>query len=693
MAITYLKKAAKTPDTEGGNARKVVEEMLGEIERRGEAAVREYAAKLDKWTGEIVLTEADIERRTAGIEPSVKRDIEFAAGQVRRFAEAQRESMREFSIEVRPGLLAGQRLIPVNVAGCYVPTGRYAHIASAYMAIATAKAAGVPTVIACSTPYKGEGIHPQVLYAMKVAGADVIMTLGGVQAIATLAYGLFTGKPADIIVGPGNKFVAEAKRTLFGKVGIDVFAGPSEVAVIADETADPAIVASDLVGQAEHGHESPAWLFTTSRALAEDVMRRVPALIDALPATAKDAAGAAWRDYGEVILCDTREEVAQVSDRYACEHLEVHAADLDWWLGRLTCYGSLFLGEETTVAFGDKASGPNHVLPTRGAARYSGGLSVHKFIKTVTWQRMTRAGEPRDRAGDRPHLAARGDGGARAHRRRPPGQVLPGGALRAGRSRAGLMAAPSAFDLAGRVALVTGASSGIGREIARALSEAGASVVLLARRAQELEEARAEVEAEGGRAATLAADLADRASLRAAAARARDFFGDPDILVNAAGVNLRGPMLEIGDAAWDTTLAVNLSAPFFLAQALAPAMIRRRWGRIINIASLQSLRAFPMSAPYGASKGGVMQLTRAQAEALSKDGVTANAIAPGFFPTALTAPVASDPARWEKMAQSTFAKRNGELRDLRGTAVFLASRASDYVTGQTIFVDGGFSAG
>jgi sulfopropanediol 3-dehydrogenase len=390
MAITYLKKAAKTPDTEGGNARKVVEEMLGEIERRGEAAVREYAERLDKWTGEIVLTEADIERRTAGIEPSVKRDIEFAAGQVRRFAQAQRESMREFSLEVRPGLLAGQRLIPVNVAGCYVPTGRYAHIASAYMAIATAKAAGVPTVIACSTPYRGEGIHPQVLYAMKVAGADVIMTLGGVQAIATLAYGLFTGKPADIIVGPGNKFVAEAKRTLFGKVGIDVFAGPSEVAVIADATADAAIVASDLVGQAEHGHESPAWLFTTSRALAEDVMRRVPALIEALPATAKDAAGAAWRDYGEVVVCDTREEAAQVSDRYACEHLEVHAADLDWWLGRLTCYGSLFLGEETTVAFGDKASGPNHVLPTRGAARYSGGLSVHKFIKTVTWQRMTR---------------------------------------------------------------------------------------------------------------------------------------------------------------------------------------------------------------------------------------------------------------------------------------------------------------
>ena len=391
MSTEYLKKASKTPETESGNARQVAEQMLAEIGRRGEAAVREYAEKLDRWTGDILVSEAEIAKRTAAIDPTIKRDIEFAAAQVRRFAEAQRDSMHEFSTELRPGLTAGQRLIPVNVAGCYVPTGRYAHIASAYMTIATAKAARVPTVIACSTPYQGEGIHPQVLYAMKVAGADIIMTLGGVQAIAALAYGLFTGKPADIIVGPGNKFVAEAKRMLFGQVGIDVFAGPSEVAVIADDSADPAIVASDLVGQAEHGHESPAWLFTTSKALADEVMRRVPQLIDRLPPIAKDAAGAAWRDYGEVIVCSTREEVARISDRYAAEHLEVHAGDLDWWLANLTCYGSLFLGEETTVAFGDKASGPNHVLPTKAAARYSGGLSVHKFIKTVTWQRMNRA--------------------------------------------------------------------------------------------------------------------------------------------------------------------------------------------------------------------------------------------------------------------------------------------------------------
>ena len=390
MAVSKLKSASKQPQGNEAAAREVAAEMLANIKSGGEAAVRDYARRLDKWEGDILVGTAEIERRTAAIPDGIKRDIEFAAGQVRKFAQAQMASVREFELELAPGLTAGQRLIPVNVAGCYVPTGRYAHIASAYMSIATAKAAGVPMVIACSTPYRGEGIHPQVLYAMKVAGVDAVMTLGGVQAIAAMAYGLFTGKPADIIVGPGNKFVAEAKRMLFGSVGIDVFAGPSEVCIIADASADPAIVASDLVGQAEHGHESPAWLIATDRKLAEAVLRRVPELIEALPPTARDAAGAAWRDYGEVVLCDTREEAAEVSDRYASEHLEVHCEDLDWWFRNLTCYGSLFLGEETTVAFGDKASGTNHILPTKGAARYSGGLSVHKFIKTVTWQRMTR---------------------------------------------------------------------------------------------------------------------------------------------------------------------------------------------------------------------------------------------------------------------------------------------------------------
>ena len=387
--MIYLKKADKSAESNVLEAQKVVNDMLTNIDKNGEQAVRDYAAKLDNWHGDILLSNSDINAITSGVSQSVKDDIDFACKQVYDFAKAQRDSVVEFYTK-NNGVEAGQRLLPVNVAGCYVPTGRYAHIASAYMSIATAKAAGVPCIIASSTPYQGKSVHPYVLYAMQTAGADHIMTLGGVQAIASMAYGLFTGKKADIIVGPGNKFVAEAKRTLFGKVGIDVFAGPSEVAVIADETADADVVAIDLVGQLEHGHESPGWLFTTSKQLAEKVMKLIPQYIEKLPPTAKDAAYCAWRDYGEVILCDSREEIVQISDEYSSEHLEVHCQDLDWWLDNLTCYGSLFLGEETTVTFGDKASGPNHILPTKAAGRYSGGLSAHKFLKVLTWQRMDR---------------------------------------------------------------------------------------------------------------------------------------------------------------------------------------------------------------------------------------------------------------------------------------------------------------
>jgi len=390
MSLKYLKKAAKTPETETGTAQNVVNEMLLKIASKGEEAVREYAKKFDNWDGDIVMRDDDIARIIADVPSIVQKDIDFAIKQVTDFALAQLQSLKEFSLELHKGVIAGQRVIPVSVVGCYAPTGRYAHIASSYMTVATAKAAGVKTVIACSAPFRGGPMHPYVLYALKRAGADIIITLGGVQAIATLAYGLFTGKPADVIVGPGNKFVAEAKRVLFGKVGIDVFAGPSEIAVIADETADPKMVAIDLVGQAEHGSESPAWLFTTSHDLAEKVIQIIPSLIDGLPPLAHDAAGSAWRDYGEVIICDTREEIVELSNNYAPEHLEVHARDLEWWLTNLSCYGSLFLGEETTVAYGDKASGPNHVLPTKKAARYSGGLSVHKFMKILTWQKMTR---------------------------------------------------------------------------------------------------------------------------------------------------------------------------------------------------------------------------------------------------------------------------------------------------------------
>jgi sulfopropanediol 3-dehydrogenase len=391
MAIHYLKKADPPVQAIDTATADTVRKMLGEIKAGGEEAVRRYARDLDGYTGEIVLGEAAFAAAEKALSPGIKDDIRFARDRVQDFARRQRASMNEFSAELLPGLVAGQRLIPCQTAGCYVPGGRYAHAASAIMSVGTAQVAGVKHIVATSPATKDHGVHPGILYAMKLCGAHTVLALGGVQAVAALAYGTFSGHEADIIVGPGNRFVAEAKRMLFGRVGIDVVAGPTESAVIADENADPAVVAADLIGQAEHGPDSPVWLITTSRAVGEAVLALVPGVIAALPDLARNAATAAWRDYAEVVVCDTREEVVQVSDRYACEHLQVMAADLDWWLANLTNYGSLFLGEETTVAYGDKCSGPNHILPTKGASRYSGGLSVGKFIKTVTWQRLDRS--------------------------------------------------------------------------------------------------------------------------------------------------------------------------------------------------------------------------------------------------------------------------------------------------------------
>jgi sulfopropanediol 3-dehydrogenase len=390
MATEYLKKAAKTAASDDAETRARVAQLLEELERGGEAATRALAERLDKWTGEVVVTQEQIAAAAERVPQQLRDDIAFAHDRVRRFAEAQLASMTEFSVELAPGMVAGQRLIPMTTAGCYVPGGRFAHIASAVMSVTTAKVAGVDNVIACSPPKGTDGIHPGVLYALHNCGADTILTLGGVQGIAAMAFGHFTGKPADILVGPGNQYVAEAKRILYGRVGIDMFAGPSEILVVADETADPEVVAVDLVGQAEHGPNTPAWLITTQRSLAEQVLERVPQLVAALPEPNRGFAEASWRDYGEVVLVGSREEAVAVSDEYASEHLEVHAADLDWWLKNLRNYGSLFLGEETTVAFGDKTSGPNHILPTKGAGKYTGGLSVGKFLKTLTWQRMSR---------------------------------------------------------------------------------------------------------------------------------------------------------------------------------------------------------------------------------------------------------------------------------------------------------------
>ena len=391
MAIQYLKKSPKTSSTDDTKTREIVENILKDIEKSKEEGCKLLSKKFDKYEGDVIISKENIEEIKKNLDQKTKDDIKFSYDRVRKFAEAQLKNYgQDFEVELSKGLYAGQKLIPINTAGCYVPGGRYAHIASAVMSVTTAKVAGVKNIIACSPPKEGVGAHPAIIYTANLCGADVILNLGGVPAIAAMTYGMFGNEPADILVGPGNQFVAEAKRILFGKVGIDLFAGPTEIAVIADETADPEIVAFDLVGQAEHGYNSPAWLFTTSKKLAAEVMKRVPELISDLPELPKTSAEAAWRDYGEVILCETDEEMASISDEYAPEHLEVQTKKDKWFHDRLKNYGSLFIGEETTVAYGDKCSGTNHILPTKGAGKYTGGLFVGKFIKTLSFQRMTK---------------------------------------------------------------------------------------------------------------------------------------------------------------------------------------------------------------------------------------------------------------------------------------------------------------
>lgn len=380
-----------------------VKEMIAKIDAGGEAAVLQYAHALDAWPLELspVVTPAEVDAQTADLPEQCKEDIAFQLAQVVAFAEKQLASLGEFETGLFPGVTAGQKVIPVRSAGCYVPGGRFSHVSSAVMSVATAKVAGVKNVVACSPPLRGTTrIHPATLYAMKLAGADTILALGGVQGIAAMAYGLFNGgHRANVIVGPGNAYVAEAKRTLFGSLGIDMFAGPTEIMVLADATADPEIVASDLVSQAEHGPTSPSWLITTSRDLGVAVAAHVARLAAKLVAEHEgSAAVASWENYGEIAVVANNDEMCALSDLYSAEHLEVQCrvdrddeeAELQWWLANLTNYGSLFLGEATTVTYGDKCTGPNHVLPTKSVGRYSGGLSVDKFVKKLTWQRMTK---------------------------------------------------------------------------------------------------------------------------------------------------------------------------------------------------------------------------------------------------------------------------------------------------------------
>jgi sulfopropanediol 3-dehydrogenase len=389
----YLKHAVWHAPAASAAVRRQVSEMLARIERRGERAVRQYSLELDDWSPpSFIVHMRDVQRAAEQVDAVLARHIAFAQEQVRGFARAQLATLRDLDLETLSGVTLGHRHIPVSAVGAYVPGGRYPMLASAFMTIAVPKVAGVGRVTACAPPYRASGVHPAMLHAMATSGADTILCLGGVQALATMAYGLCGAEPVDMVVGAGNAYVAEAKRQLFGTVGIDVLAGPTEVAVIADETADPVLVATDLLGQAEHGPTSPALLISTSEPLARAVLRAVDGLMPGWPTRA--VAAVAWRDHGTVAVVEDDDAAIELADRYAPEHLEVHVAEhkLDAYLKGLRNYGSLFLGAEATVAYGDKAVGTNHVLPTMGAARFTGGLWVGKFLKTCTYQRMTATG-------------------------------------------------------------------------------------------------------------------------------------------------------------------------------------------------------------------------------------------------------------------------------------------------------------
>lgn len=388
MAVTYLKKGKSVDEIAQADAKvqETVKNILADVFARKNEAVRELSEKFDKWSPEsFKLSDEQIQEIVGSLPQQVIDDIHFAQEQVRNFAKAQRAALQDIEVETLPGVFLGHKNIPVSRVGCYVPGGRYPMVASAHMSVLTAKTAGVGYVVACTPPIKGE-IPAATIAAMHFAGADEIYLLGGIQAMASMAYGAVGIEPVDMIVGPGNAYVAEAKRQLFGTVGIDLLAGPTEVLVIADDTSDVEICATDLLGQAEHGPNSPAVLLTTSKAIAEGIQAEIDKQLAVLPTA--DLAGTSWRDYGEIILCDTDEEMVQVADDIASEHVEVLTKDPQYFLDNMTNYGALFLGSRTNVAFGDKVIGTNHTLPTQKAARYTGGLWVGKFIKTVTYQRV-----------------------------------------------------------------------------------------------------------------------------------------------------------------------------------------------------------------------------------------------------------------------------------------------------------------
>ncbi len=388
---SYLKKAKQQPKEDLTRVRETVREIIDKVRSEGEAGVRYYSGKFDNWSPRsFKISAEEIKAVKSQLPSAMIEDIDFCQAQIRNFATEQMKRLEDFEVETLPGVFLGQKVIPVASSGSYVPGGRYPMLASAHMTVITPKVAGVKRVVACSPPVKGQGMYPATLYSMLAAGADEVYCMGGVQALAAMAYGMEGLPPVDFVVGAGNKYVAEAKRQLFGDVGIDLLAGPTEILIIADGSADPFVLAADLLGQAEHDPNSRQCLISLSKPIAEATMKEIDRQLPTLPT--REVAGASWRDYGEVVVVDTPEEAVALSDAWAPEHLEVQTQSWRFFLERCQNYGSMFCGEETTVSYGDKTIGTNHVLPTMRAARYTGGLSVHKFVKTVTYQHATKEG-------------------------------------------------------------------------------------------------------------------------------------------------------------------------------------------------------------------------------------------------------------------------------------------------------------
>ena len=630
--IKYLKRARpNTPATIGDDVRRTVRGVLRDVLERGDAAVREYSEQFDSWSPDSFLLSGDqIAEIVASVPAQVIEDIVTVQARVRRFAQHQKDSLADFEVEFEPGVFLGQKTIPVSSVGAYVPGGKYPLVASAHMTVITAKVAGVARVSACTPPIRGE-IPAATIAALYLAGADEIRLLGGTQAIAAMALGTESIGKVDMLAGPGNAYVAEAKRQLFGTVGIDLFAGPTEVLVVADETADPYIVAVDLLSQAEHGPDSPAVLISTSRAIAEQTLAHVQELLPGLPT--RDYAGASWRDHGQIIVVDDLDEAYRLADDLAFEHVQILTAQPREALEQMRNYGALFLGEGTCVSFGDKVIGTNHTLPTKGAANYTGGLWVGKYLKTVTYQEVRSRAASADLGVLLGRAARVTPTSACCWAVRPGSSSSKGMRNRATSARQSTRASSSSGSgtampsdrIAGRTALVTGGGNGIGRAIALALSAEGARVIVVGRTKRTLEAVAAQL-ATPGRAA-----VCDTSSGESVSALADQLAGEQiSILVNNAGI--AGPVAPLVDIAvdeWDEVFDINVRGIFLMCRAMLPAMIERRTGDIVNLASVSGKRPLPRRTPYTASKAAVIGLTATLAWEVGPLGVSVNSLSPG----------------------------------------------------------------